>query len=240
MTESLDRDLAALDEIEELLRAYADARLSPTRPVLARMRAQMLREAAASAATAAAQRRLTESSATRPPRWSLPSGRLPRRIVAFGMAATLTLGTSAAVLAAPPGSPFYNARVAIEAALLPSQVDERLASRERRLDQRLAEAAAAAERGDLASLEAALAAYGAEVDAVVAESGTDVARLAHLDSVLARHTAVLQALAERLPAQSAIERAIDASNKAASKLKEKGGPGGGRPSEAPTGPGQGG
>ena len=57
---------------------------------------------------------------------SLLGLRVPRRVVALGMAATMTLGTTAAVLAAPPGSPFYNARVALQSAFLPNDADARL------------------------------------------------------------------------------------------------------------------
>lgn len=233
MTDYFDRDLAALDEIEDLLEAYADARLAPSGPVLARMRAQLLREVAARNAVAAAERRLAEAEVARGPRWGLPRLPVPRRAAALAMAATLTLGTSAAVLAAPPGSPFYNARVAIQSALLPTQLNARLAGHEDLLNQRLMEAEAAAARGDLTGLGAALAAYQAEVDAAVADVGDDADRLAHLEAELAKHTAVLEALAARLPDQAAIEHAIDASQKAAGKLKDKGNHGGGRPSDPP-------
>lgn len=236
MTEHFDRDLAALDEIEDLLAAYADARLSPSGPVLARMRAQVLKEAALRNAIAATAQRAAEADVARRSRGGLRAFRVPQRAFALGIAATLTLGTSAAVLAAPPGSPFYNARVAIETAFLPSQVDARLASHEMHLSERLAEAEAAAARGDLPALAAALAAYQAEVDAAVADVGDDIDRLAHLEDELARHTAVLEALAATLPEQAAIEHAIDTSQKAATKLKDKGSHGGGRPSTPPGGP----
>lgn len=236
MTDPFDRDLEAIDEIEDLLAAYADARLTPSGPVVARMRAQVLREATLRNAIAATERRTAASNGARTWRWEVPRIRVPRRAVALGMAATLTLGASGAVLAAPPGSPFYNARVAIETALLPSQVDDRLAAHERHLDQRLAEAEAAAARGDLVALEAALAAYRTEVDAAVSDVGDDAGRLAHLEAELAKHTAVLEALAARLPEQAAIGHAIDASQKAARKLQDKGSHGGGRPSDTPPGP----
>ncbi|MBI2781955.1 MAG: hypothetical protein HYX55_09200 [Chloroflexi bacterium] len=235
MTEYFDRDLAALDEIENLLEAYADARLSPAGLVLARMRAQVLREAALRSAIAATAQRAAETDVARRSRWGLPGFRVPQRAFALGLAATLTLGTSAAVLAAPPGSPFYNARVAIETAFLPSQVDARLASHERLLTERLAEAEAAARRGDLSALAAALAAYQAEVEATVTDVGDDVDRLARLEAELSKHTAVLEALTATLPEQAAIEHAIDASQKATAKLKDKGAHGG-RPSTPPGAP----
>lgn len=240
MTEYFDRDLAALDEIEDLLSAYAEARLSASGPVLARMRAQVLREAALRNAMTATERRLAESDARHTSRWSLPHFRVPQRAVALGLAATLMLGTSAAVLAAPPGSPFYNARVAIETAFLPTQVDDRLASHERLLEERLTEAEVAAASGDVVALEAALAAYRAEVDASVADVGDDPDRLAHLEAAIAKHVAKLEALAARLTnetaSENAVEHAIDASQKAARKLRDKSEHAGGKASSAPGGP----
>ena len=233
MSEHFDRELAALDEIEDLLEAYADARLSPSGPVLARMRAQVLREAALQNAMAAARNGADASAELRAGRFGLPRFRVPQRAFALGLAATLTLGTSAAVLAAAPGSPFYDARVALEAAFLPAQIDARLASHEMHIEERLAQAQLAAARGDVAALEAALAAYQSEVAAAVADVGDDADRLAHLQAELAKHTGVLEALATRLPDHAAIDRAIDASQKAANKLKDRAVHPGGKPSSPP-------
>lgn len=237
MTDTFDRDRRVLEEIEELLEAYANARLSPSRPVLTRMRAQVLREVEARNAVAAAERRLAESEVAAGARRGVRGLLVPRRAVALGLAATLTLGTGVAVLAAPPGSPLYDARVAIEVAFLPTQVDARLAAHEDHLNQRLIDARSAAARGDLVGLAAALAAYRAEVDAAVADVGDDDARLAHLEAELARHTTVLQALAAQLPEQASIEHAIDTSQKAATKLNDKSGHPAGRPTDTPTGQG---
>ena len=218
MTRPYDPNLAALDEIEDLLEAYADARLAPRGPVLARMRTAMLAQAAASAA---AQRRLADAPVSRPSPWALPRPQLPRRAFALGMAAALTIGTSAAVMAAPPGSVFFNARIVLETALLPGHSDARLASREQHLDQRLAEAEAAAARGDVVALEAALAAYRAEVEASVGDLGDDLDRLARLEEVLAKHVAVLQALEAKVPEQASIDMAIASSQKAVQTIKDK-------------------
>jgi hypothetical protein len=216
-----DGDLAAVDQVVDLLEAYAEARLSPRGAVLARMRRNVMAEAAARAA-AETQIEAAIAAAGRRRPWT--SFHLPRRVAAIGMAAALTFGTSAAVLAAPPGSPFYNARVALEQAFLPTRTDDRIVAHEQHLGERLTEAMAAADRGDVAALEAALAAYRAEVDAAVGDVGSDPELLAHLEAVLAKHTAVLESLAARLPEQAAIEHALDASRKAASKLHEKGKP----------------
>jgi hypothetical protein len=224
-------DRAADDRVEELLEAYAEARLTPRGPVLARIRAAVLAEAAA---TAAEQRRLDVLAAR--PRFARPQLQVPRRAFALGFAAVLTMGTAAAVMAAPPGSPFYNARVYIETIALPSQPDSRLAARESHLETRIQEAQAAAARGDGAALAAALAAYQAEMDAAVAELGVDPDLLAHLEAVLNKHVVVLEALEARLPEQASLDKALDASQKAVDKIKAKGKNGGGRPSAPPGGP----
>ncbi|HUG30520.1 MAG TPA: DUF5667 domain-containing protein [Candidatus Limnocylindria bacterium] len=232
-------ELRQLDHVEDMLEAYADARLSPSGPVLARIRANAMAMVAASAAIAAAIA-AAESRAGEPAalasRWRLPQLQVPRRAFALGLAATMTLGTSAAVLAAPPGSPFYNARMAIEGALLPTQVDARLAAYEEHLAQRVAEAQAAAASGDHVGLEAALAAYAREVDAAVSDIGDDADRLAHLEAVLAKHVAVLTALEAKVPGEASIDRAIESSQKAVEKIKEKARKGGGgRPTDLPSG-----
>jgi hypothetical protein len=224
-------DRAADDRVEELLEAYAEARLTPRGPVLARIRAAVLAEAAA---TAAEQRRLDVLAAR--PRFARPQLQVPRRAFALGFAAVLTMGTAAAVMAAPPGSPFYNARVYIETIALPSQPDSRLAARESHLETRIQEAQAAAARGDGAALAAALAAYQAEMDAAVAELGVDPDLLAHLEAVLNKHVVVLEALEAELPEQASLDKALDASQKAVDKIKAKGKNGGGRPSAPPGGP----
>jgi hypothetical protein len=213
-----DNDLTALNRLEDLLDAYCDTRLMPRGAVLSRIRATVLAEAAA-AATSRLQ--ALAVPAPKPSRWTISSP-FARRVATLGFAATLTLGTTAAVLAAPPGSPFYHARVSLETAFLPTQQDARFDGHEKLLEERLAEASAAAKSGDMDALAAALAAYQAEVDATTAEAGVDPDQLAHLEAMLATHTDALTALAATLPDQSSIEHAIDASSKAIDKLKARG------------------
>lgn len=232
MTDYTDRELLALDHIEDLLQAYADARLAPAKPVLARMRAAVMGQAVISGAVAAEQHRLDAARATGR-RWALPGFQLPRRAVAFGLAASLTVGTTAAVFAAPPGSPFYGARITIENALVPNNPDARLASHEARLTELLADAQVAADSGDAVALDAALAAYQDEVDAAIADLGDALGRLAHLEDELGKHVAVLQGLVATLPTQAAIEHAIDASQKAITKLHDSGSHPTLKPSPAP-------
>jgi hypothetical protein len=190
--------------------------------------------AEAAATVSAAATRLQFDDPPRPARWAASSS-LVRRAFALGFAAMLTLGTTAAVLAAPPGSAFYNARLYIETLALPAQADARLEGHERLLQERIAEAEAAIVRGDAVGLAAALAAYQAEVDAATADVGDDAARLAHLEEMLAKHTAVLTALAATQPEQSSIGKAIDTSSKAIEKIKAKSGPTT-HPTHSPGGP----
>ena len=232
-----DNDLNAIDRLEDLLDAYCDARLAPRSAVLARIRANVIREAALASATTAATHRLRLVEPAPRRRWSI-APRFGRVAFTFGFAAILTLGTSAAVLAAPPGSPFYNARVFLETALLPAQIDDRLAGHEKLLEERLAEAEVAARQGDTVALEAALVAFQSEVDAAAKDAGTNVTLLAHLEDVLSKHTATLTALAAQLPAQASIENAILASSKAIAALQEKVHPT--HPTHPGTGPGSGG
>lgn len=242
MTSYYDTDFAALDAVEDAIEAYATARYGAPAPVLARIRANVMAEAAAAAATLAAERSLArDTDVSAPPAWTigrlrLPAFQVPRRAFALGLAGAMMFGTSAAVFAAPPGSPFYNARVAIETALLPNELDARLAAHEQHIQDRLTAAEDAVIRGDYDSLAAALAAYQAEVDAAVADVGDDPARLAHLEAMLAKHVTVLTALEARLPEQAAIEKALENSQKAIVRIKDKGkGAHPGKPSDTPAG-----
>ena len=244
-------DLVALDEIEDLLEAYAESRLTPSSPVLARMRRAVVAEAASVGATRAAAERGRETSAERRARLAwFPRIRVPAAAVATIAAAVMGLGMGTAVLAAPPGSPFYGARVALEQAFLPTQVDDRLASHEQHLKERLAEAELAAARGDGPALAAALAAYDAEVAQALGDLGADVDRLAHLEAMLAKHVDVLTALQAEVPEQASVDKALENSQKAIANIRDKkqggggggggggngGGGGGGRPNDGPRPP----
>ena len=232
-----DNDLGALNRLEDLLDAYCEVRLAPHGAVLARIRASVLAEAeAASAASAAANRPRLLEAAPKTFRWSL-TPRFTRTVLAFGFAATLAVATTFSVLASPPGSPFYNARVFIETMSLPAQAAARLVGHEKLLDERIAEAKAAAASGNTVGLDAALAAYRSEVDSASADAGTNPDQLAHLEEMLAKHTAVLTALEARLPDASSIDRAIDASSKAITRLQ---GTHPIRPTHPPQGGGRGG
>lgn len=219
----------ANDRVEDMLDAYASARLDPAPAVLRRMRANVMHQAAAAASVEQAVDAIVGAPDRAPAKWRFGwfQGPLLRRAFALGFAATLTIGTSAAVLAAPPGSPFYNARLVLETALMPSvaDLDARLAAYEEQFRDRIAEAEAAAEAGDMDALAAALTAYQTEVNAAVAEIGTDEARLARLEAVLQKHIAKLEALAARLPTevarQNALQHAITASERAVARLQDR-------------------
>jgi len=225
------RDAVGFDQVEAMLVAYAEARLTPSSAVLARLRASVLATAAAQEDVVALER----TPAVRTPwfRRPLPILLAPRRLAAVGLAMALGLGSGAAVLAASPGTPLYAVRSAIETAFLPSNADARLAAHEDHLDYILADAQAAAGRGDSGALAAALDAYQDEVEAAVADVGDDAARLAHLEDVLGKHVAVLESLLATVPTQASIEHAIDTSQNAVNKLRDTGDHAGGRPSPAP-------
>jgi len=242
-------DLVALDEVEDILEAYVDGRLTPSGPILSRMRAAVMTEAAAFAAARAAERRQIdlEQLAPRRGRFGLPQltmRSLARPAFALGLAGLLAIGTGTAVTSATPGSPFYGARVALEDVFLPAEIDARLASHEQHLDERLAAAEAAADAGDAGALAAALAAYQDEIDQMLGDVGDDYGRLAHFQAVLEKHVATLVALSIRLPTEvardnvgehaiEAGERAVTKARDAVDKVKDKKASAGNRPSTPP-------
>lgn len=212
----------SIDQVVDLLEAYADARLHPRGAVLARMRRHVIAELDAKTALLEAER-AARLAAAQPKWWQTLHLRVPRGVAAAGMAAALTFGTSAAVLAAPPGSPFYNARVTLEQVFLPSGPRDRVAAHEKLLQERLAEAQGAADSGNVVALQAALTAYQTEVDAAVADVGYDPALLEFLHTSIVQQTALLETMAARNPGNPAIQGAIQASETASKHLDAVGG-----------------
>ncbi|HJP89867.1 MAG TPA: DUF5667 domain-containing protein [Candidatus Limnocylindrales bacterium] len=213
----------SIDQVVDLLEAYADARLQPRGAVLARMRRHVIAELDARTALLEAER-ATRLAAAQPKWWQTIHLRVPRGIAVAGMTAAFTFGTAAAVLAAPAGSPLYGARVALEQVFLPPSPADRIAAHERLLKERLAEAQAAADAGNMGALQASLTAYQAEVDAAVAEVGYDPALLEFLHTSLVQQTALLETMAISNPAQAAaIQGAIHANENATQHLDEVGG-----------------
>lgn len=199
-----------VDELEVLLGFYAARRLAPRVGAIPQIR-----------------RAVFEHAEARSPAFANPAdswrGRLGRRLVAAGLAASLALGAAATVVTAGPASPFYDARLWIEAVTLPAAAEQRAEAHEDRLEARLAEAEAAAETGNGAAVARALAAYRAEVEAALADVGDDADHLARLEAALATHLVVLDTLAGEVPAQAAdaIQKAANANSQAADKIKEK-------------------
>ena len=201
-----------MEELARRLEAYASARLSPDHAAAARIRVAVVEEAR--------MRALETSIGSLPHRHRSRS----RPVAALLLAAGLTLATAAAVAAgSAPGGPLYEARIWLEAALLPANANDRALERVRQIEERLLDAERAAAGGNPDALAAALAAYNEAVADALAEVGTDADRLARLEESLGHHVAVLEALSARLPdaADDGIDRAIEASQKAVEKIGQK-------------------
>jgi hypothetical protein len=215
--ELMNQDTVATDEMEQRLRAYADARLSPTPEAVDRMRAAIVARATGAAATRNGQRRFGAI---------VPRGWLPirsRRAVGALLAASLTVGSAAAVFAATPGSPLYGPRLWLEALTLPQSGDARIDAQVGQLDQRDAEVEQAASARDATAVTAALAAFDDELAAAVRDAGNDPSKLAHLEAVLQKHITVLEGVLANAPAAAvpAIQGAITASSKALAQIEAR-------------------
>jgi hypothetical protein len=209
------------EEMEQRLRAYAAARLSPSSDAVARLRAAIVARAADAAAVEgfearrAAMRDTTGPSAferTSPRWWRLPT----RRAVSALLASALLVGSAAAVLAATPGSALYGPRLWIEGLTLPASGDARAAAQVTQLDKRIADVQAAALVNDPAAVTAALSAFETELTTAVVDAADNAARLEQLETALGKHIVVLTSLEGTVPAQAvnAIGNAIDASSRA--------------------------
>jgi hypothetical protein len=233
------------DELARRLEAYAEARLSPELAATTRMRARVMaaahhRAALArvdgdDAAVAAALAGEAQPYRLRRPIWRRPLTAL--------LAAGLTLGVGVgSVAAAQPGGPLYGARVWAETLTLPANASERAQAELRRLEERLAEAAAATAAGDMSAANAALDAYGSIVTEATHDAGNDVSAAATLDTGVSNNIDVLTALVERFRTkeqgqageaiQRALQRAIERSDSALDELHAKPG---GQPATNPTG-----
>ena len=221
------------DELARRLEAYAEARLSPELSATTRMRARVMAAAhhrtalaradADRAAAAAAPTPVTLADRTRRPVWRRPLTAL--------LAAGLTLGVAVgSVSAAQPGGPLYGARIWAETLTLPANANERAMAELRRLEDRLAEAAAAATAGDLNAANAALDAYAAIVAEATTDVGSDVSAAATLENGVRSNIDVLTVLVDRFETghgqageaiQRALQRAVDRSDAAANKLHGK-------------------
>ena len=230
-----DRDVEDV-ELAERLEAYAEARLSPTLSATSRMRTHVMaaahrqatllrahadREALAAAELAAGPR------IVRMARW--------RRPVAALLAASLTLAVAVgSVAAAQPGGPLYGARIWTETLTLPATATERAAAEVTRMNERLAEIAAAVASGNDNAEAAALAAYNQILAEATAGAEGNPEAIAALDTGVRNNITVLTALLGRVPEQArdAIQHAIDQSDSATNGLH-----GGPPPSNPGNGPG---
>jgi len=217
------------DELTRRLEAYAEAGLSPELSATIRMRARVMaaahrqaalaradadRAAAAAAIAAQAQDRTRRSA------WRRPLTAL----LAAGL--TLAVGVGS-VAAAQAGGPLYGARIWAETLTLPSEADARALAELQRLEDRLAEAAAATAAGDQNAANAALEAYAAIVNEATENAGNDVSAAATLETGVRSNIEVLTVLAERFETEHgqageaierALQRAIDRSDSALDKL----------------------
>lgn len=204
------------DELARRLEAYAQARLSPDLSATTRMGARVMaaahrqatlaREDADRAAAVTSLAAATRVDRTHRPPW--------RRPLIGLLAAGLTLGIGVgSVAAAQPGGPLYGARIWAETLTLPSNANERAQAELGRLEERLAEAAAATAAGDGNAANAALDAYAAIVTEATHDAGNDVSAAATLDAGVRSNIDVLNALVDRFQtsegqAGEAIERAL--------------------------------
>jgi hypothetical protein len=213
------------DELARRLEAYAEARLSPELSATTRMRAQVMAAAHRHAALAQADRDRAAAEAasaslvdrTRRSPW--------RRSFTLLLAAGLTLAVGVgSAAAAQPGGPLYPVRIWSETLTLPVEADARAQAELKRLEDRLAEAAAATATGDTNAANAALEAYAAIVNEATNEAGNDVSAAATLESGVRSNIDVLTVLADRVKnegASDAIQRAIDRSDSALDKMHGK-------------------
>ena len=200
-------------EIELRLESYARARLSPDPLAVARARARIMREARLQFEAALTAERPTPVVMNR-------RRSMFRRLAMPALAASVWVVIAAgSIFAAQAGGPLYGTRIWIESATLPSAADARARTELTRLDARLAEAMAAASRGDSGAVQAALDAYRQIADEALAGTAGDAALEAVVTDALDRHVVTLTAVAEPLgergndtaasAVEAAIQRAID-------------------------------
>ena len=180
-------------EIERRLDAYARARLRPEPKAVARTRARLMREARLQFEAARIAAHMTPSVA------HVSHRSTTRRLAVPLLAASVWLGIAVgSIAAAQAGGPLYPTRMWIENATLPTAGAERANAELGRLDARLFEASAAASRGDVGAVEAALDAYFQIADEATAAAIGDSALEDRVAAALDKHLAVLAAVAASL------------------------------------------
>lgn len=234
-----DRDVEDV-ELAERLEAYAEARLSPSLSATSRMRTQVMAAAHRQAALLRADTdRAALAAAELPARPRVVPMARWRRPVAALLAAALTLALAVgSVAAAQPGGPLYGARIWAETLTLPTTAAERAAAEVRRMNERLAEIAAAVASGDVNAEAAALAAYNQILAEAAAGAAGNPEATSTLDVGVRNNVTVLTTLLGRVPEQArdAIQHAIDESDSAANGLQ--GGPPPSNPGNGPAATGK--
>jgi hypothetical protein len=201
-------------DVERRLAAYASARLEPSASAVPRMRASVLAAASLSPGRAVQPRPVS----WRPRRWAVAGLLAATLLVVVGVGSALGAG---------PASPLYGLRLWLETATLPAEANARADAQLELLGERLSEARAAVAAGDSTAVATALAAYRAEIEALLATADGDDARLAKLEAALGTHLVALEVLSTRVPdqARDAIANAIDKSSKAVDRVHEAQGTG---------------
>jgi hypothetical protein len=232
----MDDDMQAMEvrdrEIELRLEAFARARLSPDREAVARTRARVMREARL-------QLEAARSAGNMAPPTALAAHRpIARRLAMPILAASLWLALAVGTISASTaGGPLYHARMWIETATLPVDGVSRANAEITRLNERLAEATAAAARGDAGAVQAAIEAYRQIADEALAGSTGDQALQALVAGALDRHLTVLADVAASLEGkgndtaaaavEASIQRAIDHSQAVVDRVGANGAGSGG-------------
>ena len=219
-------------EIELRLEAFARARLSPDREAVARTRARVMREARLQLEAA----RIAGNMA--PPTALAAHRPIARRLAMPILAASLWLALAVgSISASTAGGPLYHARMWIETATLPVDGVSRANAEITRLNERLAEATAAAARGDAGAVQAAIEAYRQIADEALAGSTGDQALQTLVAGALDRHLTVLAGVAASLEGkgndtaaaavEASIQRAIDHSQAVVDRVGANGAGSGG-------------
>jgi len=239
-------------EIYRRLDAFAQVRLAPDAPAMARIRTALMGQAFALAgARSAALTSAAPLPVALPERPAFAFPRPQRRAAAAVLAACLVVGVGAgSVAASQAGGPLYGPRMWIEAATLPSDPMARANAQLARLDARLEEVRIASGTGNAGAAEAALDAYIVIVADLDAQAATNSAVAASLEDDMARRQVVLIGLLDKVPAQAqdAIQHALQQGSNAIdgtgvdprSGKPAQGGNGQGGQSQGGSGSGQGG
>jgi len=198
------------EELERTMARYARVRLEPSPAQTKRARAIVMETAWRS--------KIDAEPAGR--RWRLPFASWAGRRVALAASAAVLAGLllgSSVFAATRAGGPLYDARIAVENVMLPSDPAARLQAQIANAQMRLAEAYDAEVRGDQGALTAALQAYTLDAGTLSATSGPSAAQAL---AAIEQHRGVLLSLIGRAPASalSGLDQALSSSDNAIEQL----------------------